>query len=511
MTDFDEEFPHIVGPFTEFENASEAQPGKDGLIETALIPMRDLVIYPNMVTPLFVERERSLLAIETTQREHSSLICAAQKDPEIASPEAGDLYDVGVEVVLGRTLRLPDGTTSALVQGRRRVQIVEVLATDPLYRVRARRLDDSLDESQEIEALMRTVLTLFEKCVQLNRALPEDAYVFAMNIDEPGWLADLVATTLDLTTQERQELLETFDPAERLMRISILLGKELEVLEIEDHIHARVQQEVDKTQRELFLREQMRVIQSELGEMDIYQQEMSDLLERVAKTGLPGAVRETADKEVNRLAAMPPMAPEVGIIRSYLDWLLELPWTETTEDNLDVNHVARILEADHYGLKDAKDRILEHIAVRKLAPDKMKQPILCFVGPPGTGKTSLGKSIARALGREFVRVSLGGVRDEAEIRGHRRTYIGAMPGRIIQTMRRAGTINPVFMLDEIDKLGMDFRGDPSAALLEVLDPEQNSAFSDHYLEVDYDLSQVLFITTANFTSPIPPALMDRLA
>ena len=510
MTDFDEEFPHIVGPFTEFENASEAQPGKDGLIETALIPMRDLVIYPNMVTPLFVERERSLLAIETTQREHSSLICAAQKDPEIASPEAGDLYDVGVEVVLGRTLRLPDGTTSALVQGRRRVQIVEVLATDPLYRVRARRLDDSLDESQEIEALMRTVLTLFEKCVQLNRALPEDAYVFAMNIDEPGWLADLVATTLDLTTQERQELLETFDPAERLMRISILLGKELEVLEIEDHIHARVQQEVDKTQRELFLREQMRVIQSELGEMDIYQQEMSDLLERVAKTGLPGAVRETADKEVNRLAAMPPMAPEVGIIRSYLDWLLELPWTETTEDNLDVNHVARILEADHYGLKDAKDRILEHIAVRKLAPDKMKQPILCFVGPPGTGKTSLGKSIARALGREFVRVSLGGVRDEAEIRGHRRTYIGAMPGRIIQTMRRAGTINPVFMLDEIDKLGMDFRGDPSAALLEVLDPEQNSAFSDHYLEVDYDLSQVLFITTANFTSPIPPALMDRL-
>ncbi len=294
------------------------------------------------------------------------------------------------------------------------------------------------------------------------------------------------------------------------MRVSILLGKELEVLEIEDHIHTRVQQEVDKSQREMFLREQMRIIQSELGENDIFQQEVTELRDRLKASDLPPAIMDKAVKEADRLAAMPPMAPEIGIIRSYLDWLIELPWTKASEDNLDIANVEKVLDDDHYGLEKAKERILEHIAVRKLAAEKMKSPILCFVGPPGTGKTSLGKSIAHALGREFVRVSLGGVRDEAEIRGHRRTYIGAMPGRIIQTMRRAGTINPLFMLDEIDKLGMDFRGDPSAALLEVLDPEQNHAFSDHYLEVDYDLSKVMFVTTANYADPVPPALRDRL-
>jgi len=510
MDSFDEDFPQLIGALAEFDKALEREVDENGLIEAPLVPLRDLVIYPNMVTPLFIGRSRSLEAIQAAQREGKIIICATQRDPDVEEPGLEDLYEVGVEVVLGRTLRMPDGTTSALVQGRRRVQIVELVETDPCYRVRARPIVEVAESSHEIEARMRAVLTLFEKYVHLNRSLPEDAYVYALNIEEPGWLADMVATTLNLSTEERQNLLEEADPGERLMRVSILLGKELQVLEIEDHIHTRVQQEVDKTQREMFLREQMRIIQSELGEGDIFQQEVAELRERIEKADLPENVREKAIKEVERLAGMPPMAPEIGIIRTYLDWLLELPWTAQTEDNLDVRHVARVLDEEHYGLEKAKERILEHIAVRKLAADRMKTPVLCFVGPPGTGKTSLGKSIAKALGRNFVRVSLGGVRDEAEIRGHRRTYIGAMPGRIIQTMRRAGTINPLFMLDEIDKLGQDFRGDPSAALLEVLDPEQNHAFSDHYLEVDYDLSKVMFVTTANYTDPIPPALRDRL-
>jgi len=309
---------------------------------------------------------------------------------------------------------------------------------------------------------------------------------------------------------ERQEVLETLDVAVRLQRASVLLAKELDVLELEDRIHSQVQQELDKTQREYFLREQMKVIQNELGEGDIYTQEVNDLRERIAQSDLPEEARARADKELDRLSAMPPMSPETGIIRTYLDWLVELPWSKETEDNLDVKHVEEVLESRHYGLPKAKERILEYIAVRRLAADKMRSPILCFVGPPGTGKTSLGKSIAEALGRNFVRVSLGGVRDEAEIRGHRRTYIGSLPGRILQTMRRAETINPLFMLDEVDKLGLDFRGDPAAALLEVLDLEQNNAFSDHYLEVPYDLSKVLFITTANILDPVPPALRDRM-
>jgi ATP-dependent Lon protease len=510
MNQFEEEFSPLMGSLAEFDTAVELELDEDGLIEAPLIPLRDMVIFPNMVTPLFVGRSRSLEAVQAAQRELHILICATQKDPDVEDPELDDLYEVGVQAVLGRSLRMPDGTTSALVQGRQRVQIVELVEKEPCYRVRARPIDEVAEDSSEMEARMRAVLALFEKCVQLNRSLPEDAYIYAMNVEEPGWLADLVAATLNLSTEERQALLEIADPAERLMRVSILLGKELQVLEIEDHIHARVQQEVDKSQREMFLREQMRIIQSELGEGDIFQQEVGELRERVQQAALPDIVREKAAKEIERLAGMPPMAPEIGIIRTYVDWLLELPWLNATEDNLDVRNVARVLDDEHYGLEKAKERILEHIAVRKLAPDKMKSPILCFVGPPGTGKTSLGKSIASALGRKFVRVSLGGVRDEAEIRGHRRTYIGAMPGRIIQTMRRAESINPLFMLDEIDKLGQDFRGDPSAALLEVLDPEQNHAFSDHYLEIDYDLSKVMFVTTANYTDPIPPALKDRL-
>jgi ATP-dependent Lon protease len=338
----------------------------------------------------------------------------------------------------------------------------------------------------------------------------EEAYIFAMNITEPGHLADMVTSSLDLKLEERQELLQELDPELRLKRLSILLARELDVLELEERIHSLVQQEVDRSQREYFLREQMRVIQNELGEGDIFTQEVGQLKEQIQASDMPDPVREKALHEVERFGAMPPLSPETGIIRTYLDWLLELPWSETTTDNLDIPRAQEILDSSHYGLKKVKERILEHIAVRRLAADQTRSPILCFVGPPGTGKTSIGKSIAQALGRSFVRVSLGGVRDEAEIRGHRRTYIGALPGRIIQTMRQAETINPVFMLDEIDKLGADFRGDPSAALLEALDPEQNVAFSDHYLEVPYDLSQVMFITTANILGPIPPALFDRM-
>jgi ATP-dependent Lon protease len=382
----------------------------------------------------------------------------------------------------------------------------------PYIRAHVQRLDESQNVTLGTEALMRAVLSLFEKVVQLSRTLPEDAYVAAMNLAEPGALADLIASFLELKLEQRQELLETLDPTTRLQRLSIFLANELDVLELEYQIHDQVQQEVDRSQREFFLREQIRAMRTELGELDVQTAEIEDLEEKIAQAEMPEVVQAKAEKELNRLKAMPPAAPEVGIIRTYLDWLLELPWAEKTEDNLDIAAVASALDANHYGLPKAKERILEYLAVRKLAADspRVQSPILSFVGPPGTGKTSLGRSIADALGRKFVRVSLGGIRDEAEIRGHRRTYIGALPGRIIQTMRIAGTVNPLFMLDEIDKIGLDFRGDPAAALLEVLDPEQNHAFSDHYLDVPYDLSKVMFITTANYLDGVPPALRDRL-
>jgi ATP-dependent Lon protease len=390
------------------------------------------------------------------------------------------------------------------------VEIVEFTQWDPYIRVRAKIIYEPTEMHRNTEALTRAVITLFEKIVTLDRNMPEDAYTFAINIDEPGWLADFVASTLNLALDTRQEMLETIDPTTRLQKISIALAKELDVLELESEIHTQVQQEVERSQREHFLREQMRVIQGELGEGDMFTQELHELRDAIANKKLPDPVRAKAEKEIARLSAMPPMSPEVGIIRTYLDWIADLPWQEKSKDNLDVTHAANVLEADHFGLEKVKDRILEYIAVKKIAIDTMRSPILCFVGPPGTGKTSIGRSIARALGREFVRISLGGVRDEAEIRGHRRTYIGALPGRIIQAMRRAGTSNPLFMLDEIDKLGQDFRGDPAAALLEVLDPEQNNSFADHYLDLDFDLSQVMFITTANMLHTIPDALQDRM-
>jgi len=475
-----------------------------------VLPVRDTVMFPHMVSPLFVGRDRSLKAVDAATANEDTIIVVAQRDPTVQEPSPEDLYTIGTEVEIVRMLRLPDGTTSILAQGKQRVAILDYVQSTPYFMAHVRPIIEPSEKGLSTEALMRAVLALFEKCVQLSHTIPDDTYIFAMNVDEPGWLADLVASTLELDLDERQSILETINPSVRLQRLSIMLARELDVLELENRIHTQVQQEVDRSQREYFLREQMKAIQNELGEGDAFTQEINELREKIADSDMPDEVREKAEKELNRLAAMPPMAPETGIIRTYLDWLLELPWSKATEDNMDIAAAARALEESHYGLSQAKERILEYIAVRKLAADKMRSPILCFVGPPGTGKTSLGKSIAAALGRKFARVSLGGIRDEAEIRGHRRTYIGAMPGRIIQTMRRAGTINPLFMLDEIDKVGIDFRGDPSSALLEVLDPEQNFAFSDHYLEVPYDLSHVMFITTANVLDPIPPALRDRM-
>ncbi len=485
-------------------------PDEDGIIEALVLPLRDLVIFPHMVTPIFVARQASMLAIQEAHSRTRTVIGLTQRDPEVEDPRPQDFLPIGVEIAVGRLLSMPDGSSSALVQGRRRVEILEFTRLEPVIKVRARVFYEATTADRQTQALMRSVLDLFDRCIQLDRSIPEEAHLFALNIVEPGWLSDMITTAISFTFEERQALLLMTDPHERLKRINKLLAEEVDVLELEDEIHSRVQNEVDKSQREFYLREQMKAIQTELGEGDIWTRDVNELRQKIEQANLPEQARVTAMKEIERLNQMPPMAPEVGIIRSYIDWILDLPWSKLTEDNLDVKHAARVLERDHYGLKKAKERILEYIAVRSLHPKKERQPILCFVGPPGTGKTSLGRSIAEALGRKFVHLSLGGVRDEAEIRGHRRTYIGALPGRILQTMRRAASANPLFMLDEIDKLGSDFRGDPAAALLEVLDPEQNHAFSDHYLELDFDLSKVMFVTTANTLGPIPPALLDRL-
>ena len=482
----------------------------EGLIEALAVPLRDLVIFPRMISPIFVGRETSLLAIQEAQRNDQTVIGLTQRDADVDIPGMEDFLPIGVEMAVGRLLTLPEGSSSALVQGRRRVEIVEVLQLEPFIRVRARPILEAPEAGREMQALMRSVLDSFDRCVQLDRSLPEEAHLYALNINEPGWLADMIASSLALPVQEKQKLLMLPDPSTRLQQLNVLLAQQVDVLELEDKIHSQVQSEMDRSQREFYLREQLKAIQTELGEGDIWSRDIADLREKIEKARLPKDALTTALKELERLLQLPPMAPEVGIIRAYLDWIADLPWKNATRDRLDVSFAAGVLDRDHYGLKKIKDRILEYIAVKSLKPKKERQPILCFVGAPGTGKTSLGRSIAEALGREFVRVSLGGVRDVSEIRGHRRTYIGALPGRIIQTMKRAGKINPLFMLDEIDKLGSDFRGDPSSALLEVLDPEQNFAFSDHYLEIDYDLSKVMFITTANSLYDIPEALLDRM-
>jgi ATP-dependent Lon protease len=511
LRDEDDDFGDALHRRTEeLYSIPDAYLNQDGLIECPVLPLRDLVVFPHMVAPIFVGREASISAIEEAQMANHTLIALTQREPNEENPEEDGYLPIGVEIAVGRLLSMPDGSSSALVQARRRVELIEFIQREPYAIAIARPIVDTSDLDREVDATMRTTLELFQRCVQLNRSLPEEAYLYALNIEDPGWLADMIVTTIAPPLAERLILLQLLDPVERLNRVVSLLAQEADVLELEDEIHTRAQSEVDRTQREYYLREQMRVIQTELGESDPWTRELNELRSRVEGISLPEEVMLRALKEIDRLNQMPPMSPEVGIIRTYIDWILDLPWTETTEDNLDVPHAAKVLEKHHYGLPRAKERILEYIAVKSLHPKRSRQPILCFVGPPGTGKTSLGQSISEALGRKFVRLSLGGVRDEAEIRGHRRTYIGALPGRILQTMRRAGTVNPLFMLDEVDKLGKDFRGDPSSALLEVLDPEQNHAFSDHYIELAYDLSNVMFITTANYAGPIPDALLDRM-
>ncbi len=479
------------------------------IVNLPLLPIRNTVLLPNLVTPLIVGQEKSLKAIEEAMKKDRILFVVTQLNEDLEDPGQDDVYTVGVEGMVDRVLKMPDGTTSVLLHGQRRLRRLEYTQQTPFMRVRAEIVDEAAERTLTVEALVRATQALFEKCVKLSSTLPEEAYITALNIDQPGWLADFIVSAIEPPVAVRQSMLEAFSIEERLQKTCILLTKELNILELENHIHSQVQLEVDKNQREYFLREQLKAIQRELGETDPSFRENADLGEKILSSSMPEEVKVRANKELDRLNSTPSMAPEGSVIRTYLDWLVSLPWNKATTDQLDINEAARILEEKHYGLEKVKERILEYIAVRKLS-ENTRSPILCFVGPPGVGKTSLGRSIAEALNRNFVRLSLGGVHDEAEIRGHRRTYVGALPGRIIQTMKTANTTNPLFVLDEIDKIGSDFRGDPSAALLEVLDPEQNHAFSDHYLEIPYDLSKVIFLTTANVLHPIPAAFRDRL-
>lgn len=496
----------------EFHAIHNAPPDQHGLIELPLIPAQ-MVIYPQIVSPVPLLSSRAVAAAEAALRvSGTALLVMVQPGVDPAATTAltlDQLMPTGGEIAIGRIIKLPDEQQSAIAQGRHRIELTALRLQGGMYVGTAQLLQESGQKSRRNKATMQAVMDLFKRAIELNETIPDEVLVYAMNADSPGWLADLVASTLTLSSEERQTVLETLNVADRLELVGRYLGEELNILELRDEITGQLQQEMDRSQRDLYLREQVRILQGELGEDDPFQAEINEVRAQIEKAGLPEEVQAKALKELSRLQLMPPMAPEVGIVRTYIDWLTEIPWSKATEDKLDIKEAQKILDRDHYGLPKVKDRILEYIAVRTLAA-AMPSPILCFVGPPGVGKTSLGRSIASTMGREFVRVSLGGVRDEAEIRGHRRTYIGALPGRIVQTMRRAGTINPVFMLDEIDKLGADFRGDPSAALLEVLDPEQNHAFSDHYLEVPYDLSKALFICTANDLDPLPPALLDRL-
>ncbi len=474
-----------------------------------VLPVRDVVVFPNTVIPLIFGRQRSLRALRRARSEDALALFVAQREPENEDPAPEELYQVGC---LGRclqSLELPDGTVRVVVEGMTRSRIACMTQVDPFMAAEVEPVCELCpDAGPRVEALKRRILDQFEEATELSRRIPPEALVTAFNIEEVGHLADLIASCLDLDLEQRQALLEEPDCLRRLNTVARHLHEELRILWLEKEMRERVEEEMDNSQREYYLREHLRAIQDELGQADGAVGEAWQYRERIDAAQLPEAAREAALAEVERLQRMPVASPEVSVVRTYLDWILDLPWNQATEDRLDIDRAARVLDSDHYGLRRAKERILEFLAVRRLVEDA-KGPILCFVGPPGVGKTSIGQSIARAMGREFIRISLGGVRDEAEIRGHRRTYVGAMPGRIIQALRRVGTSNPVFMIDEVDKIGADFRGDPSSALLEVLDPEQNFAFSDHYLEVPFDLSRVLFIATGNVLDTVPPALRDR--
>lgn len=472
-----------------------------------VIPGND-IIYPSMVVPMAIGEEKTVQLIDEVAT-GDKIVGLFLQQPGVEQPPPANLYRVGTAASILRMFKMPDGSVRAFIQGICRIGVIDFVQTEPYLKARVGRIMERVEKTPELEALRQNILTSFQKIVSSAPNLPNELAIAAMNLPEPGNLADFVAAHINLNLQEQQEILETEDVKQRLEKLTTFVNRELEILELRGKIQSEVQSVMDKAQREFYLREQLKAIQKELGETDERTMEINELKAKIEEANLPPEARKEADRELDRLAKMPPQAAEYTTSRTYLDWLVSLPWSKSTEDNLDVERARQVLDEDHYDLEKVKERILDYLAVRRLKED-MKGPILCFVGPPGTGKTSVGRSIARALEREFIRISLGGIRDEAEIRGHRRTYVGALPGRIIQGMRRAGSNNPVFMLDEIDKIGADFRGDPSAALLEVLDPEQNHAFSDHYLEVPFDLSKVMFITTANLTDPIPPALKDRM-
>ena len=474
-----------------------------------LLPLRDIVVFPHMVVPLFVGRAKSIQALEDAMAGSRELMLSAQRDAGEEEPRAEDIYDVGTLGKIIQLLRLPDGTVKVLVEGKTRARIRSVETSDPYFSVQVERLADGPGESAEAQALVRTVHTIFETYVKLNKKVPSEVLSTISAIAEPGKLSDTIVSHLNLKVKERQSLLENTSPIERLEEVSSRIESEIEVLEVERKIRGRVKKQMEKSQKEYYLNEQIRAIQKELGDRDEMKNELDELDEMLEAKSMPDEAREKVDKEIKKLKMMSPMSAEATVVRNYIDWMLGLPWEESKDELNDIEKSESILEADHYGLEKPKERILEFLAVQSLV-EIMKGPILCLVGPPGVGKTSLGKSIARATGRAFLRVSLGGVRDEAEIRGHRRTYVGALPGKIIQSLKRAGSSNPVFLLDEVDKMSMDFRGDPSSALLEVLDPEQNHTFNDHYLDVDYDLSHVMFICTANLLSEIPRPLLDRM-
>ncbi|MGE0181029.1 MAG: endopeptidase La [Parvularculaceae bacterium] len=474
----------------------------------AVLPLRDIVVFPTMVIPLFVGRDKSVRALEYVMEQDKKILLVAQKDASDNDPKADGIYSIGVIASVLQLLKLPDGTVKVLVEGEERAKVERFTKTDEFFEAEATTPPEIEGEDAELEALARSVVTQFESYGKLNKRVPPEVIVSINSIEDPAQLADTVASHLNIKISEKQELLEIFDVGDRLERVYALMEGEMSVLQVEKKIRNRVKRQMEKTQREYYLNEQMKAIQKELGEGDDSRDEVAEIEDRIKKTKLSKEARAKADAEIKKLRQMSPMSAESTVVRNYLDWLLSIPWNNKSKIKQDLDKAQAILDADHYGLDKVKERILEYLAVQKRM-GTLKGPILCLVGPPGVGKTSLGKSIAQATGREFVRVSLGGVRDEAEIRGHRRTYIGSMPGKIVQSMKKAKKSNPLFLLDEIDKMGQDFRGDPSSALLEVLDPEQNSTFNDHYLEVDYDLSDVLFITTANSLN-MPQPLLDRM-
>ncbi len=477
--------------------------------ELSILPVKGTVLFPETIIPILVGKKGSLELIQHAIAGDGIIGICALKNQDADPIKPQDIYLVGTKAKIVKTVRLPDGNMNVILRGINRIQVIEFVAQTPYYKARTIDVAEEVLDTPEIKALEENLKNQAIRAIKLIPTIPDEISVMVTSIDRPGYLADLIASNLNVTVDQKQEILEAFKLRERLQKVTVLVNQKIDILELGNKIQSQVKGEIDKSQRDFYLREQLKAIQKELGEKDDKTVETEELRQRLEKKKLPEEVRKTAEKELDRLAKMPLHAAEYTVSRTYLDWILDLPWMEGTEDNLDIAQAEKVLEEDHYDLEKVKKRILEYLAVRKLKND-MKGPILCFVGPPGVGKTSLGRSIARAMGRKFVRISLGGVRDEAEIRGHRRTYVGALPGRIIQGLKKAESNNPIFMLDEIDKLGTDFRGDPSSALLEVLDPEQNFSFSDHYLEVPFDLSRVMFITTANLLEPIPPALKDRM-